>query len=349
MRNKINILLADLIGDSKGHYYIMQALSILPNSFCVDTKERKILIKANPIKGILERIRMYQRVRIQAKKYTGNSIIHFLTSDKIYFIPYCRKLETDNLKIVATLHRVPNNFLLKLLLKNFAKKISQIVVLSDSLERRLRELGITNVSTILHPTFYDYSKFSQKDARLRLGLPCDKIVISALGGTRFDKGLDILIDALNGLSNENKSKVVLNIAGREQDFSKEFIENRLSPSINRNIQLKNLSDDEFCMNVISSDWVAVPYRKTFQGVSGPMVEALSQGIPVIVPRMSSLDFFCRQFNGGIKFNTEDINSLQDVLTDIATGLKIKVVNTERLSINEFVQSHLNLYMRLYEN
>ena len=79
-----------------------------------------------------------------------------------------------------------------------------------------------------------------------MGLEEGDIVFSALGGTRFDKGLDILIDAFSMLSPDIKKRVVLNIAGRPLIFKEDFIKKKaLGANFKMRLVLKELSEDEF--------------------------------------------------------------------------------------------------------
>lgn len=343
----VNILLSDLVNDFDGHFYIMRALHKINNSHFVDTKEKKILLKKHPFTGLIERIRIFRSAKKNASKYPGRTILHFLTADKIYFIPLMRNIENDNLKVVATIHRVPTSPFLIKRLKKFAKKVSSIIVLSASLEQRLKLLGIENVITIPHPTFYNYSGLSRENCRDRLGFTSDKIVISSLGGTRFDKALDLLIQAINLLPKKEQSKIILNIAGRVQDFDYEYIVHSLNKNVECKLILRSLSDEEFCSNILASDWVAVPYRKSFAGVSGPMVESLSQGIPVIVPKNSSLELFCKPFKGYVSFESENVEELSAKLSELINMPRLNVINKEILSTDAFIEAHRKLYNSIY--
>lgn len=344
------VYLADLVGDVEGHFYFMQALSKIENSSFADTRERKILIKKHPIKGLIERSRIFLRVLSEVKSHSGNKIVHFQTGDKFYFLPILFSPETKNCKVVLTLHKCPSNPLLKILLRNFARKISKVVVLSESLEKSLHVMGVKNVVVIEHPTFYDYSIIETKEElRQKYNIPDGKIVISALGGTRYDKGLDILLDSFSFLTDEEKNKIILNIAGRSQDFDMQFIVDKVNQySIQARIDLRNVSNVEFCENVKMTDFMAVPYRKEFTGVSGPMVESVSQGIPCLVPEGSSLHLFCDKFQAAKTFKPENSKSLAVLIRNIIFGKEIvQPKGIERLSCEHFIRKHIELYNTLY--
>lgn len=346
-----SIYLADLVGDTEGHFYFMEALSRIENSHYADTRERKILVKKHFIRGVAERFRIYWNVLAEVKSKPGNKIIHFQTGDKFYFLPILFSPESKDCKVLITLHRCPSHPVMQKLLKNFSRKISYIVVLSEFLKEELSAIGISNVVVIEHPTFHDYSVIDSKDdLRQRYRIPHEKIVISALGGTRYDKGVDILLDSFSYLTDEEKSKILLNISGRPQDFDFRYIMDKVEMHrIEARIDLRNVSNTEFCENVKLTDWMAIPYRKTFMGVSGPMVEAISQGIPCIVPQAGSLDCFCKKFHAAETFAPESAESLAETLKKIVSGnTKTQPEGIERLSCEHFVQKHVELYNTLYQ-
>lgn len=346
-----SVYLADLVGDVEGHFYFMQTLGKIKGASYIDTCERKILIKKYPIKGMMERFRIYRKVFAEAKKQKGKKIVHFQTGDKFYFLPILFSPETAECKVVITLHRCPVHPFMIALLKNFARKISKIVVLSDSLAKQLRAIGIHNVEVIEHPSFYDYSAIGTKEElREKYGISTDKIILSALGGTRYDKGVDLLLDSLSLLTEDERRRIVCNIAGRPQDFDASYITN----SINRcrgvevRVDLRNLSDTEFIENIKLTDWLVVPYRKSFTGVSGPMVEAISQGIPCIVPEDSSLSLFCAKYGAAKTFRGEDAHSLAATIREIISRKESLILSgIERLNRDYFVSKHIELYNTLY--
>jgi hypothetical protein len=342
------ILLADLVNDFTGHFYIMKALHRLKNADMVDTRETKLSIKRHPIKGILERIRMVKRVMRYADNTDGFKVVHFLTADKFYWLPYFHRLDRRNLKVVATIHKFPSNSILKTLLRNYAKKISKVVVLTNSLKEEMGKIGIDNVEVIRHPGFHNYSAVTKSLAKEKLNINTSKQVISLLGGTRYDKGLDIFIEATKLLTQNDCEKLFVNIVGRPQDFDSDYINHNLPPKLDRKITLENVSDEEFRDNVMVSDWIAVPYRKSFNGISGPMVEGLSQGIPAIVPADSSLSRFSKDF-GCLEFTSEDPSSLALRLSEIAKGRNVSVRNVEWLTVEKFIDSHKKLYDSLYSD
>lgn len=310
----MKIFLVDLKNDIIGHYHIMKVLSSIDETVEIDTSERKIRFKKNPILFFKERINIIKRTSILIKEQSNNSkvIIHYLTVDKFYFLYMFFPSYIKNNNIVATLHHIPSNFLLIYALKRFSKFTKCILVLSEYLKIELNKMNINNVVAIQHPTFYNYRSIDNKQLlRDRMNLKNNDLIFSFLGGTRFEKGLDILLESFNYLQEEEKKKIILNIAGVENDFNREYIENKVKQyNIKCRLTLRRLSDKDFMENVVISDYVVIPYRKTFNAMSGPLSEAFSQGINCILPRYGIFKYYGEiQKNNNLMFESENPESL----------------------------------------
>lgn len=345
------IFLVDLVNDFEGHFFMMEALSKIENSYMIDTKERKMLIKNQPIKGLLERRKIHKRVfREIREKQKGNSVVHFLTGDKFYFLPIIKSLNKNNLKVLVNIHRFPKNAMLQKLLKNYSKKIDSFVVFSDYTADEFRSIGINNVKVLAYPTFYDYSIIpSKKVIKEKYNIDEKYTVISALGGTRYEKGLDILLESFKYISPEIKARILVNIAGREQDIKKDqILELAKKYDINLRLELRNLSDEEFCENVVVSDIMAMPYRKTFNSsASGPMTEAMSQGVPCLYPRYGSLEKYGEKYKVGSMFEIEDPQSIAKEIEKMISGeFEFDESIAKNLSVDAFIESHKKLYRNI---
>ncbi|MGF6906984.1 glycosyltransferase [Fusobacterium sp. PH5-44] len=275
-------------------------------------------------------------------------IIHILTCDYIYILPLINKLYSEDKKIMCTIHHIPKGKIKKLLLKNFAKKINLLIVHSKYLKAQLNDIGIANVIVVDYPSFYDYNLLEKKEnIREKYKIPEGKKVISILGGTRKDKGIDILLKSFNYMSTEEKENIILNIAGEEDFFSEKFIMKEIS-GINVKLELKKLTDDEFCENVLITDIMIMPYRKTFGGNSGPMTEAIINKIPCIAPKELNIGNIVFENNLGEVFECENPKDLS--LKIIKT---LKNINNyystdfyKFLSEEKFLESYSYIYDKL---
>jgi len=149
-------------------------------------------------------------------------IIHFLYSDSFYFFGGfgLRHISKKVKIIVLTQHHIPHGKIRSFLYRSTLRKVSKVV---EHTERncKLRQSKYDNkIEYIAYPVFHS-SIISKDEARKKLNLKINSqtLLLLALGGTRYDKGLDILLDALNSV----RIPFYLVIAGKEQFFKLNFI------------------------------------------------------------------------------------------------------------------------------
>ncbi|WP_373078838.1 glycosyltransferase family 4 protein [Fusobacterium varium] len=267
-----------------------------------------ISIKKNFFRYFLSRRELIKEF-LKNNEGNDNVIIHFLTLDFIYsYIFFTRKVN-----VIGTLHHIPKSLIKKILLKIFSKKIRIIIVHSEFLKENLKKMGIKNVKVVNYPSFYDYSKINmKKELRIKNKIDSKKIILSCLGGTRKDKGLNILLESLKYIKKDIKEKLLINIVGKEEEFKKEYIEKELKDISNR-IILEKVSDDEFMENILITDLMIMPYLKSFGGVSGPMTEAIVNKIPCIAPKELEIGKIIVKNNMGEIFTCEDPIDLARVI------------------------------------
>lgn len=313
---------------------------------------RKITgFSTNRIKSILERRRFLLKILREAlqKSEGETAILHFLYIDNLYTLPIPGPLERDGLRIIGTLHQVPEDGLKLFLLKRFAKKVSRLVVHTDYLKARLAQAGIMNVVTIEYPSIYDYSTVgSKEEVREKLGFPRNRVVLSALGGTRQKKGLDILLESFGHMDQKTKDRILLNIVGAERFFKEDYIQGKIREhGIYARVELSYVEEQTFKENVIASDLMVFPYRRSFTGSSGPMAEAMANGIFVIGPNQGNLAHLMEGCAKKASFISEDAKDLARVIMETVKienrnddGAKPNGAGTNRA---EFVEGHLKLY------
>lgn len=270
--------------------------------------------------------------------------IHYLTLDFLYKYPLLKRINKNRI-VVGTLHKEPNSFFKKILLKNFSKKITKIIVHSEFIKNKLNEIGIYNVQVIEYPSFYDYSKLKKENLRKQEKVE-EKIVISCLGGTRFDKGLDILLKAFEYIDEDIKNKILLNIIGKEEYFKKDYIDQMVQKNkINIKFKYDFVTDEEFMKNVLITDIMVMPYRKIFGGNSGPMTEAVVNKIPSLVPSDTNIGNLVEKYNLGDTFESENPKDLAKVLSRMIKEKKeyFTTIYNEKLTLEKFIKSHEEIY------
>jgi len=178
------------------------------------------------------------------------------------------------------------------------------------------------------PWMGDYS-FSQKEARDALGIPEGRVVLLHYGADSPRKGLDLLLDALQGLS--GKERFFLIAAGLKKEGSptlarlKVLEEQKVAKVFNY-----YLSDEEEKQCFAATDFVTMPYNKHY-GSSGVLSQAAAAAKPVIASDYHLLGKRVKTYNLGLTFANGDSVSLREQLE--------KALNT---NANAF-EGHLRKY------
>ena len=265
--------------------------NILTNQYIIKSNICNILLYYKWIKSIKEIIKQY-----------NPEIIHFLYGDALY--RYFGLFLSFKQKVIVTCHQIRYGIIRKIALKKFASKVDKIVVHTFQNKKELQKIGINNVLQIEYPNFNKLPEC--KYAKEKIGIPNKYPVILCLGGTRYDKGLDILLEALKSCI----KPFYLIIAGNEEYFKRDFIERKIVKFKNNvKLVLKFLDDNEFSMYLNASNIICLPYRKIFNGASGPLGEGVRLNKMIIGPNHGSLGQIIKYYHLGMTFEAENSNSL----------------------------------------
>ena len=278
-------------------------------------------------------------------------IVHFLCGDD-YFRnlllgvgAFCKSKN-----VMMTIHKYhPGNGFLKkvawrLIYKRFAWINKVIVVQTDCIKDSLHNIGIRNVRVIDYPSCYSSESIKTDKNILSLKKPECPILL-ALGATRFDKGLDILLSAIKRID----KTYLLIIAGKEDYFDRAFIEKETKELGDKVcIDLKFLSDDELISYIKVSDYIVIPYRKCFDGQSGPLNEGVWQNKIIIGPNHGSLGEVIMSNHLGYVFDSENVVSLANTISkamDEPFSFDKYYMNYQRkISSNEFQRKYNRTYL-----
>ncbi|WP_378950795.1 glycosyltransferase family 4 protein [Pelosinus sp. sgz500959] len=272
-------------------------------------------------------------------------VVHFIYGDFFYRYFGIGLSWLKKYKIIMTFHHIRRSYFRDISLKRIFKLISNGVVHTDSLYYDMQQIGIKNIEHIKYPHMGLQIKESQAEAQSTLRFTADgRKVLLALGGTRKDKGLDILLDALKQIT----IPFHLLIAGQENDFDRKYIETNLGSYISQTTMiLKFLSDEEFERCILAADFIVLPYRRGFDGASGPLIEGVARGKIVIGPEHGSIGQTIKNYHLGYIFKTEDVDSLAKTICD-ALNKSFIPDETYRayqkcLDPKTFIEAHSKLY------
>lgn len=274
-------------------------------------------------------------------------IVHFLYGDVFYKyfglgLEYFKGYST-----IMTLHWVRQGIAKHISLKRFCGKVDKVVVHSAYLLRELQNLGIKNGVHIEYPQFKRPSATTANEAQKYWGIDSSVPIILSLGNTRKDKGLDILIEALNNVN----CPFQLLIAGKAEDFDAEYIrEHTKAYSISPIVNLRYLTDEEVELAIIAADIVALPYRFSFNGASGPLGEGVSHDKCIVGPNHGNLGATIQENHLGYTFETENSYSLAQVLNKALNQQfvpdKTYIAYKSKLDPRLFTASYMKIFNEL---
>jgi len=168
-----------------------------------------------------------------------------------------------------------------------------------------------NVVTIPAPTPEISVDISQSEAREYLNLPQDRTVFLFFGGLRYEKGPDVLANALREVDRE----ITVVYAGSEVDFSQSDVDrwSRQTPEcVEIDDRLRFIPEDDVDYYFVGSDAVVLPYRRK-RGISGPLRRAAMSSAPIIGNSNSDIGDIIESEGIGRTFNEE--SDLTRILAD----------------------------------
>jgi glycosyltransferase involved in cell wall biosynthesis len=132
---------------------------------------------------------------------------------------------------------------------------------------------------------YSFNKaYDEKNVDIRIlnDIKTNRINILFFGHIRHSKGIDILIEAFNSLSNDTQNKLHLIVAGNDTDN----ILHQMDIQDNENVSIfaRYIRDDELTFLFSKVDYVVLPYREVSQ--SGILEMAFYFRKPILASRIS---------------------------------------------------------------
>lgn len=260
----------------------------------------------------------------------GPSVVHFLHADRNELaLRFALGARSPSLRVFATSFWphflrtfIPDTSLGRRLYGSVIREalgsllqnglLSGLFVHSDAVARELRALpGIRGaperIITIPDPGRFD-SSVSRSDARMRLGLPADVPIALFFGGFRADKGLDVLLRALES----TKGELLVVAAGAPYDFPLDTIErarSRLPSNVRLLVRAEHVPDESVELYFAAADFTILPYKRTAIGTSGVLQRSAAAGRPILASDTGLIGGIVRDNSLGLLFHPEDPLSL----------------------------------------
>lgn len=272
-------------------------------------------------------------------------IVHFLYGDLFYRffglgLSLFRKYRT-----IVTFHWAKDGLLGRISTNLICRRIDDAVVHSAYLQKRFNNYGAHNVTHVEYPQFNVLS-VDKQEACAFWGISPDIPTIACVGHTRPDKGLDILLEALQQVD----IPFQLLVAGKEDAFDRAFIEEKAKTYLDRvHLCLRYLSDEEVGYAFGACDIVALPYRRVFNGASGPLGEGVWLGKCIIGSDHGNLGDTISRNHLGYTFEAENSSALADILN--VALCKPFCADAHYQSYRESLRTEAFVcsYLKLYQN
>ncbi len=258
-----------------------------------------------PEKGIMEYLAWLDAVKKTADAEQAD-IVMFMEMDGLmkYFGFGLGKL--SKYRIVLIHHHYWPGFARKVSYRSIDRHVSATIVHTAMNKASMEACGVKDVYHFEYPAF---------------GKRCDPVPLHtprkllAFGTTRYDKGLDILLEALKDIH----VPFCLEIVGYEGQFDGKYIEEHTkvyADSVRTDLRFVN--EEEKDAYFADTDIVVLPYRKKFDGASGPLTEGVNQGKMIIGPAHGSLGRIIAENHLGYTFESENPESLCKILEKALT-------------------------------
>ena len=291
-------------------------------------------------KNICEHLQWMKNVK-KIYKQVQPDVIHFVWGDSFYCMMGIGFLWLKGKNAIITFHQVRKSWLHKLSIKIYSKLFKTLVVHTDSLLVELKNLGIRNIRKIEYPNFRKIDVIDKKIAKKKLGIETDAPVLLSIGGTRKDKGLDLLLLALQ----EVNAPFFLLVAGAEQNIKRgEIKEKSKSYERQTKVIMKYLSNDELNLCYSAADIIVLPYRFEFDGASGPLAEGVGYGKVIVGSNHGSLGRLIRDHHIGRCFKTEDVGDMKKVIEEVL----LTPIQYDNMAQKYQEELNVEYFMRQYE-
>lgn len=280
-------------------------------------------------------------------KKISPDIIHYQHPSKLYkkylfqfYLPYLAKKNFRKIKFLTTIHEFTESpFYAKLWLKLLLKLNNYIIFTNlHDFKHAIKVANIKSkiipIGSNIKPNKFDANLLKQEKRKI---LKDNELLLGYFGTINRDKGLDILIKALNFLKNEQKTKIKLCIIG---ELSNEIRYHRYIKNLINKYNLKNdvyltgyLKNDEISKWFNLFDICVLPFKQGASLRRGSLITALVHNIPVITTKGKNNNILTDN-NNVVYFNnlTELIAKINRLKNDKIFYQKIKN-GTQQVSKN----------------
>ena len=184
-----------------------------------------------------------------------------------------------------------------------------------------------------------------------LNINQNKFVLINIGRQEFQKGQDVLIDAIALLDEQIKSKIHVLIVGREGKSTSELVQRIAEYKLNDNITfLGHRSDVSELLKI--ADLFVFPSR--FEGLPGVLIEAEAASLPIICTKLPMMLEVIEENKNALTFELDNSNELASCISKIFLnsslrnefGIRSAEIFKEKFEIETIHAKMLHLYSKL---
>ena len=226
-----------------------------------------------------------------------------------------KRLRKKGVKVISVLHNVkPHEKRIgdQQLSRFFLKQNDAFVVMSKAVRDDLLSF-IPDAKYILHP-FPIYSQFGNAvdkiEARKKLNIPLEKKVLLFFGLIRDYKGLDLVIDAFDKLSDDYYLVIAGESYGKFDAYQQQIDSNKNKDRIMQHI--KYIADDEVTEFISAADLNVLPYKTATQ--SAVVALAYQFDSPVLVTDVGGLKDMVEPYGTGVVVDGPDASLITNGIT-----------------------------------
>lgn len=220
------------------------------------------------------------------------------------------------------------------------------VVHTKFIEEQFGKYGINNVRRVEYPVFAykNLCGIDSKHARDYYHIATPYKVFGILGSEAAYKGMDTLIDAVSLL----RTPIAILIAGNwNADVLRPLKSYADDGRIQLFTQLHTLSQQEYEYAIGACDFILLPYKKYFNGASGPLAEGVVADKIIVGSNHGSIGQIIENNVLGYSFDAERPDKLADAieraLSEDFVRTKEYVNYQQSLSPDYFRQAYLEIY------
>lgn len=170
---------------------------------------------------------------------------------------------------------------------------------------------------------------SREDARKKLGIAYNGILLLFFGMLRRDKGIELLIEAMGKVEQE----CILLLAGMPFDIKEEEVQNLVEVNHCQDrilLHLHYIPDMDIPHYFAAADALILPYRSFYMGAAGPMKTGFGYSKPIIASRVRDLAYHMDAAAIGISMAPDRSDSIKEA---IESFLRLPVSTRKEMSEN----------------